>query len=288
MPTLGLACRCDDGVEIPATLYMPATPPLATLVIAAGMGIPRRFYGRFAAAMAARGIAALTFDYRGIGEAARAVTDPRRVRFQDWGSLDLHAVLGEAFRRHPGLPVFHCGHSAGAQIVGLTPLAEKLAGLVLVAGPRPHASQDRGAYRVFSSLWWYVIVPLASRGRWFPARRLGFSSIDVPAGVTAEWGRWARSHRYLFSPQFGIDTARYARLSQPLLAWSFSDDRYAPPASIEALLTEFPAARIERRHLRPADAGARAIGHLGFFRDAFRDTLWRETADWIERLARAS
>ncbi|MNC97534.1 hypothetical protein D3C83_152240 [compost metagenome] len=43
---------------------------------------------------------------------------------------------------------------------------------------------------------------------------------------------------------------------------------------------------VTRRHLRPADAGARAIGHLGFFREGLRDTLWTETADWIlERLA---
>jgi predicted alpha/beta hydrolase len=33
--------------------------------------------------------------------------------------------------------------------------------------------------------------------------------------------------------------------------------------------------------VRPADAGARAIGHLGFFREALRDTLWRETAGWV-------
>lgn len=287
MPATDLACRCDDGVDILATWHAPASAPIAALVVAPGMGIPRRYYARFAADLAARGIATLAFDYRGIGPGASALADPKGTSFQDWGRRDLHAALGEAFGRYPGLPVFHCGHSAGAQLVGLTPHAEKLAGLVFVAGPRPHASQDRGAYRVFSTLWWYVIVPLGSLGRWFPARRLGFSSVDVPAGVTAEWGRWARAPRYLFSPRFGIDTARYPRLGQPLLAWSFSDDRYAPRASIEALLSEFPAAQVTRRHLRPQDVGARGIGHLGFFREAFRDTLWRETADWIERHARA-
>lgn len=275
-----LRIACDDGIVLPATLH-PAAQPRAVLVVAAGMGIPRRYYGRFAADMAARGLATLTFDYRGIGEAAAALPDPKHASFQDWGRRDLHAVLGEAFARFPGVPVFHAGHSAGAQVVGMTPHAEKLAGLVFVAGPRPHVSQDRGAYRIFSTLWWYAIVPLGSLGRWFPARRLGFSSVDVPAGVTAEWGRWARAPRYLFSPRFGIDTSRYAQLRQPLLAWSFSDDRYAPPASIEALLSEFPNAQVTRRHVAPAEVGAKAVGHLGFFHDRFRDTLWRETAEWL-------
>ncbi len=276
--------RCNDGFELPVSVFAPAGPR-AVLVVAAAMGVPRRYYGKFAADMAARGIAAVTFDYRGIGDAAASLRDPAGTTFQDWGRLDLHAVLEHVYAKFHGLPVFLAGHSAGAQIVGLTPHAEKLAGLVFVAGPRPHVSQDRGSYRIFSTLWWYVLVPLGSLFAWFPARKLGFSSVDVPSGVTREWGRWARSPRYLFTPRFGIDTSRYPRLRYPrlrlpLLAWSFTDDLYTPPASAEALLSEYPNARVTRRQVRPADVGARAIGHLGFFRESLRDTLWKETAEW--------
>jgi len=283
--THDLRIRCADGFELPATLFAPPAPR-TVLVVAAAMGVPRRYYAKFAADLAARGIAALTFDYRGIGEAAAGLRDPRGTTFQDWGRLDLHAVLEHAYQRFPGLPAFLLGHSAGAQIVGLTPHAERLAGLVFVAGPRPHVSQDRGSYRIFSTLGWYALVPLGSLFAWFPARRLGFSSVDVPSGVTREWGRWARAPRYLFTPRFGIDTSRYARLRLPILAYSFSDDLYTPPASAEALLSEYPNAQVTRRAVRPADVGARAIGHLGFFREALREPLWRETADWI--LSRAS
>lgn len=285
--TLALDIPCADGVMLPATILAPAAA-WAALVVAPAMGVPRRYYARFAADMAARGIATVTFDYRGIGEAAARLPDPRGASFQDWGRLDLHAVLEQVFARHPDLPVFLAGHSAGTQIIGLTPLSERLAGFVFVAGPRPHASQDRGRYRIFSTLWWYGFVPLGSLGRWFPARRLGFSSVDIPAGVTREWGRWARSPRYLWSPEHGIDTSRYARLRQPLLAFSFSDDHYTPPASAEALLSEYPHARITHRQVRPAELGVDEIGHLGFFRASFRDTLWRETADWLKATAGAA
>jgi predicted alpha/beta hydrolase len=280
MQTTDVRIPCSDAFELPATVFAEPSPR-AVLVVAAAMGVPRRYYGKFAADMAARGIAAVTFDYRGIGDAAAALRDPSGTTFQDWGRLDLHAVLGHVYARFPGVPVFLAGHSAGAQIVGLTAQAERLAGLVFVAGPRPHVSQDRGGYRIFSTLWWYLLVPLGSLFAWFPARKLGLSSVDVPSGVTREWGRWARAPRYLFSPEFGIDISRYPKLRQPLLAWSFTDDRYTPPASAEALLSEYPNARVTRRQVRPADVGARAIGHLGFFRDGLREPLWRETADWI-------
>ena len=276
--------RCADGFELPATAFE-AGPPRAVAVVAAGLGVPRRYYGRFAGALAERGIAAITFEYRGIGDAAGALKNPRAVRFQDWGRLDLDAVLAAAYARHPGVPVFLVGHSAGAQVVGLAPQAEKLAGMVFVAGPRPHVSQDRGAYRIFSTLWWYVLVPLLSLGRWFPSRRLGFSSVDAPSGVTAEWGRWARSPRYLFSPEHGIDTSRYRSFTLPLLAYSFTDDPYTPPRSAEGLLSEYPNVQLTRRHVSPSEAGVKAIGHAGYFKEGLRDTLWAETAAWISKVS---
>ena len=38
----------------------------------------------------------------------------------------------------------------------------------------------------------------------------------------------------------------------------------------------------ETRLIDPAAIGASGIGHLGFFRAVFRETLWREAADWLE------
>ena len=275
-----LRLACGDGVTIPATAYEPERPA-AVLVIASAMGVPRRFYRAFAGGLAARGIATLTFDYRGIGDAAASVADPRAARLTDWGTLDLHAALEQAHARWAGVPAFLLGHSVGAQLVGLTPLSERLAGLVFVAGSRPHLSVDPGARKLFTALWWHVIVPLASRGRWFPARKLKFAPVDVPSGVARDWGRYGRRKRYLFDPVHGIDIARYARLELPLLAYSFSDDPYCPPKSAEGLLEEYPRARLTRRHVRPGEAGVNAIGHAGFFRDSLRDTLWKETADWL-------
>lgn len=280
MQTDELRWRCADGFELPVTVYAPAAPR-AVLVIASAMGVPRRYYRAFASDMAGQGIATVTFDYRGIGEAAAALKDPKAARFQDWGRLDLHAVLEQVYARFAGVPAFLLGHSAGAQIVGMTPLGERLKGLVFVAGPRPHVSVDRGWQWLAGALWWYLIVPLGSLGEWFPARRLGFAAVDVPSGISAEWGRWARTPRYLFSPEHGIDTSRYPKLRVPLLAFSFTDDPYTPLPSAEGLLQEYPNVVLTRRHVSPKEAGVKAIGHAGFFKEGLRPTLWKETAGWI-------
>ena len=72
----------------------------------------------------------------------------------------------------------------------------------------------------------------------------------------------------------------YAAIRAPILAWSFTDDGYAPPASVDALLAYFSGAKIESRRRSPSGMDG-PIGHFGFFRDRFRETLWTETAEWL-------
>ena len=276
--------RCADDVALPATVFAPPHVQ-AVLVIASAMGVPRQFYRRCAAALAGRGIGVLTFDYRGIGDAAAAPADPGRVRLEDWGRLDLHAALAEARHRWPQAPPFLLGHSVGCQLAGFSPLAESLAGLVFVGCSAPNRRHWRGVGRLAMGIWMHLIVPLGSRGRWFPARRLRFSTLDIPAGVTRQWGAWSRSAGYLFDPRHGLETARYARIACPGLSYTLSDDGYAPRRTARALLARYERVRFEERYVRPRDVGARAIGHLGFFRESFRDSLWRELGDWLVRRA---
>ncbi|MFL6259471.1 MAG: hypothetical protein ACJ76Y_07150 [Thermoanaerobaculia bacterium] len=39
--------------------------------------------------------------------------------------------------------------------------------------------------------------------------------------------------------------------------------------------------RIDDGLTSPREVGAPAIGHFGFFRERFRDTLWRESSGWL-------
>jgi predicted alpha/beta hydrolase len=111
------------------------------------------------------------------------------------------------------------------------------------------------------------------------ASRIGMGE-DLPAGVALEWVRWCRHPEYVVGA-LGAH-ASYARFRAPLRAVAASDDRYAPRDAVEALLRLYPSARSEIRRVTPQEVGAQRIGHFGFFRDQFRDSLWREAADWLE------
>lgn len=276
---------CADGRVLPGRLHV-ASQPVAAASLAPALGVPRRYYDAFGAALAEAGITTLTFDYRGIADAEGSDDEDRGITMADWGRFDLATALGWLEVHHRHLPRFHIGHSCGTQLMGFAPSSERLAGLVLVAPSAPNARQWTGLARYAILFLWRVLIPLMALGRVrFPARRLRFSSVDAPAGVLREWARWGLSPRYLFSPEHGLDSARYARLRMPALVLEFSDDGFAPPATVSALLAEMPGLDVTRRRIEPREAGVSRLGHLGFFHRSHKDTLWRPVAEWIRATA---
>ena len=71
-------------------------------------------------------------------------------------------------------------------------------------------------------------------------------------------------------------------LGARMRAYAISDDPFAPLRAVEALADLYPRSRWETRRLAPRELGVPDIGHFGFFRERFRASLWRESADWLE------
>ena len=87
----------------------------------------------------------------------------------------------------------------------------------------------------------------------------------------------------MFGSGDALDLSRYRTLAIPILAYSFEDDPYAPSPSVEALLREYPGAAVTHQHIVPRAINEARIGHFGFFRKRFRETLWRETVAWLKQ-----
>jgi predicted alpha/beta hydrolase len=129
----------------------------------------------------------------------------------------------------------------------------------------------------------YVLMPLlANVLGYFPSSVVGLGE-DLPKGVALEWAKWCRSRHYLFSYAHELDLSRYAALRLPILAYSFADDDFAPRPAVDALFAHYPNARVTRKHVRPVDLDVKAIGHFGFFRREFRDSLWSEVSGWLKQ-----
>jgi predicted alpha/beta hydrolase len=268
-----------DGYSLAATLFAPDRPAERVAIVSAGMGIPRGFYARYAGFLASRGTAVATYDYRGIGGSRPARLRRFPATCSDCGERDLAGMIEWAATRFPR--VFTIGHSLGGQIVGLAANNARLAGMLAITSPSGYWRHWPFPLRLVLLAMWETVLPATAAGfGMFPARALGLGE-NVPEHVMREWSAWCRSPHYLAGPPGSARREGFERLTAPLRAYSFSDDRYAPRRAVDALLAFYPNARSEHRHLSPCEVGVPRIGHFGFFRESPTKALWSETVDWL-------
>ena len=265
-----------DGYRLSATLYG-GKAGKAVLILPA-TGVPQGYYARFAAWLAAQGFGVLTFDYRGIGQSLQGHVRSVRARMRDWVLLDAAAAM-QSLASFPKVSVV--GHSFGGQALGLLPEPERIASALIVGS-------QSGYWRNWPPLaraWMWPVTHVALPGvtrllGYFPSSRFGFGE-DLPKGVAIEWARWCRNPTYLVGA-LRVEDA-YARFAAPLRAYAFSDDPFGPLGAVQKLLELYPRSPAEVRHMTPADLGVSRIGHFGFFREQFRDSLWCEAREWLAR-----
>ena len=272
-----------DDFSLTGTAYEPDAPTDRAVLITCGTGIRRRYYDKFARFLQEQGFYVVTFDYRGIGDSRPPTLRGFSARMHEWGREDMAGALRWIAQTVQPAKLFIVGHSAGAQFIGLAPNCNLVEAVVMVAPPHGYWKHWSPLKRPVLIVFWRVVMPLLARGLgYFPSKvfRLGES---LPRDVALEWASWCCHPGYLFGSGDTLDLSRYPTLTVPTLAYSFADDVFAPKPAVEALLREYPGAEIDYKHLAPENIGVKHIGHFGFFRDRFRDTLWRETADWLRQ-----
>jgi predicted alpha/beta hydrolase len=274
-----------DGRRLSGTLREPPAPRAAVL-LAGATGVPERAYAALAEAVAWSGLAVLSFDYRGVGK-SRAAGRLREeaATMADWGRLDLEGALVWLGGRYAGLPLLLLGHSVGGQLLGLAPSAGRLRGALLVGAQSGYFGHWQGAARVRMWLNWHFLLPaMAAALGYAPMQALGMGE-NLPAGVARQWARWGRRAEHLLSECHPGEREHFARLGFPIRCYRFTDDGFAPPRAVEGLLAFYRGTVPDVVTRAPAEVGASTIGHFGWMKPSFRETLWREMAAWL--LARA-
>jgi predicted alpha/beta hydrolase len=268
-----ITLTAEDGYPLGATTY--GSAERAVLVMPA-TGVPQSYYAKFAAFLADRGFSVLTFDYRGIGRSLHGDVRKLNARMQDWALLDAAAAFAFLGARKVSV----VGHSFGGQALGLLPDTDRIAAALMVGSQSGYWKH----WSVLGRAWMWPATHLGLPGvaklrGYFPGARLGFGE-DLPAGVALQWASWCRHPRYLVGA-LGVEDA-YSKIKIPIRAYAITDDPFAPLPAVEALRQLYPNAQWETRRVSPRDVGAKALGHFGFFRERFRDSLWREAAEWLE------
>jgi predicted alpha/beta hydrolase len=275
----------EDGRLLAATVFEPRSADAESAVptiVAGGTGIARRYYARFGAYLAERGRIALTFDYRDTGGSRSGSIRGSKVRMRDWCTLDVPGVIGWMAREYPGRPIHWVGHSLGGFATGLAHnnrlIARQLCVAALSGYWRNMAVPERWRVRILMGGLGPLVV--AALG-YLPGPLLGGE--DLPGPAFLEWRRWCMTPDFLFGDATLPETSGFAAFRAPIRFAQIEDDVWATPAAVAALAGRFTgAADRSSWTIRLADAGAGKMGHYGFFRPGFRDTLWAPAVDWLD------
>jgi predicted alpha/beta hydrolase len=275
-----LTLHTADGHTLAARCFTPEGEVRRVVVIATALGVPQMFYWDHARWLAEHGYAVITFDWRGMGLSAPQTLKGYRADLLDWAQRDAPAVLAEATRRFPGVPITWFGHSMGGILFGAIPPHTVVDRVVTMAAGHGHRDLLARPLRYYVGLMWNVLMPWSiKRHGYFAGRRYNVVG-DMPAGVALQWRRWAQHPDYMVSDSPQLRQA-YAEVRTPMTVVMVNDDQLATNEGVRRLHAHYTQAPQMHVRLSPREHGVRRLGHFDFFRAARGKTMWPLALDWL-------
>ncbi len=260
-----LAFKSADGAELVGRMYRPVQRPFAAVVLNSATGVPQSYYAHFARWLAAeRGMACLTYDYRGLGRSTAGPLRKVRATMADWGIRDQVAARRAMRAALPGTPLWVIGHSLGAMVLPNQPEMEDVARVIGVASGMVHHSDHPWPYRAVALNFWFTVGPLATAlCGYLPGKALRLGE-DLPAGVFWQWRKWCTS-RDFYDADIGPDLPTPDwRSRADVRLYSFADDDLIPPHCVQRLADVYGDGA-QHVTIAPQDHGVASIGHIGAF-----------------------
>ncbi len=197
---------------------------------------------------------------------------------RDWAHFDMPAAMQRLDEEAPGHPMVGIGQSFGGQALGICGRPDRFDRYCMVACLSGYWRNTDTPWQNLVMMHMVGLPITAVLGR--TARWMGLGE-PFPSTVFRDWAKWCFHHEYFFDdPKVGA-RAGYATVRMPVLSLGMTDDLWGTPRAVNALMKHYTNADITERWLSPDDAGGQPIGHLGFFRSRFRDTLWPDVVSWV-------
>lgn len=252
----------------------PATNVKGKVLIASAMGVAQTYYHPIAKWLSEQGYCVLTFDCTGIGESKDKHLKEYQCDILEWASHDYSAALKFTIDSVPAVPIYWLGHSLGGQIFPLVDNIEQVSKVITVSSGTGYWKHNTPSLRKKAPVFWYFIMPIAtSLFGYFPGKKIGMVG-DLPSKVMFQWRRWCLHPDYCVGVESEHIKERFLTLEVPLISICFTDDEMLSLTNMYDLHALFGNKNKILKKVFPKEVGEKRIGHLGFFREQFKQSLW--------------
>ena len=269
-----------DGHQLAVHRYPAETG--SAIVMLPAMGVPARYYKRFAPQLVDAGFDVTIADLRGTGASA-----PLPSRGVDYGYAeligDLDVLLEHLAPRLEGKRVSLLGHSLGGHIATLylaalhrrsTPPPVDVEALMLVASGIPH-HRHYGLVGPFLYGYAAMTVGLSTLVGHWPGRTFGGRQSH---GIMRDWAHTVRTGSFV---DIGADSATdLATVDVPILAVTVDNDSFTPPSTARHLTDRLTAAAVTTFHYGKDQTDA-PLDHFKWAQDG--QTIANRIADFLKR-----
>ena len=263
-----------NGNNLSSTFYFPDGEMKGAVIIVPAMGVTQQYYESFASWLKNQGYMVATFDYYGTGLSQSGKLQNTSVTITDWANFDCAAMIDAVSKQADGKPLYWIGHSLGGQLLGMVPNLHLVSKAISIASGSGYWLDNVPSLKWRVWWLWYFVVPLTIRiYGYFPGKRLRKVG-DLPKGVISQWRKWCLNPEYMVGAE-GMETReKYKKVTTPIFSFSFTDDELMSKKNIDSLNGFYATSKIETNRITPEQIGTKHIGHFGFFKAKFKDSLW--------------
>ena len=266
---------CSDNYDLTARFYPAQTEEaLAPILICPATGITTNFYHSFAVWLAEQGHPVMSFDFRGIGGSLYGKLKDSKASIQDWGQLDIPAMIDALIKKTGAEQIKMIGHSAGGQLLGIVPNHDKVSRLVSIAGSTGHVKDLKGRTKLLAPVMFNLIFPIARYTIGYgPTSKIGMGE-DLPKDVAKQWAQFCSKPGYVANA-IGktIFDDYHAEVKTPITVLRASDDEIASEANVKDLLRLYPNTPTNIIEVKPSEYNHSSIGHMMMFKKSHQN-IW--------------
>ena len=209
----------------------------------------------------------MVFDFRGIGQSLYTPLKKSEASIEDWGLIDIPAAIDSLLSKTQQQQIILIGHSAGGQLLGITPNFQKVARLIAIAGSTGHVKGLKGRTKKLAPVMFNVVFPVSIALKGYGATQMLGMGENLPKNVARQWAQFCSKPGYVINA-IGktIFDDYHQQIQCPITAIYASDDEIATEANVNDLLRLYPNAKTDKIELQPNQYNQKAIGHMLMFK----------------------